>query len=184
MSALSQFELNILDLIATLHNPILDILMPLVTLLGDHGVPSILLALILLIIKKTRKEGVSLGFALISTLISCNLVLKPLGGRIRPYDLVEGLDILIPTLSDFSFPSGHTTVAFATAMVLSHYHKSLSWIFWILATLIGFSRLYLYVHFPTDVLFGVMLGIVCGLVGIKLCNSIYPRLDANSKTAN
>ncbi len=184
MNTLTQFELNILDWISNIHNPILDTIMPIITLLGDHGIPSIILAAILLVMKKTRKEGVALSFALICTLVTCNLTLKPLIGRMRPYDIIDGINLLVPALSDFSFPSGHTTVAFATAAILAYHHKSYAWLFWILASLIGFSRLYLYVHFPSDVIFGVILGIACGYIGIILRKTIYKKINAKKIDTN
>lgn len=165
MELLTQMELRVLAWIATLQNPVLDVAMPAITALGDHGIFPIVLAVVLLAIKKTRAIGISLALSLVSVLLSCNLLLKPLVARIRPYELVD-VSLLVAKLSDYSFPSGHTTVMFATATVLSYYCQSWQGLFYTIAILVGFSRLYLYVHFPSDVLVGAILGVLCGQLGL------------------
>ena len=94
--------------------------MPLVTLFGEHGIVPVVLALILLAIPKTRKAGIALTIALILQVLVVNLGLKPLVGRIRPYDQNPAVTLLVSPLSDYSFPSGHTSCLFLTAVVFSH----------------------------------------------------------------
>ena len=115
-----------------------------------------------------------MGAALILGLIVCNMILKPWVARIRPYDLQEQLGNIIPLLierqHDFSFPSGHTIASFEAATVLMLHNKKLGIPALILACLIAFSRLYLYVHYPTDVITSVILGTAFGFLGNWLVN--------------
>lgn len=159
------FDLPILDWIAeNLYCGFLDFFMPLVTKLGDAGIFWIAVAVVLLFIPKYRKIGLSMGAALLMGLLVCNLTLKPLVARIRPYDLQleqfgKTISLLVATPHDFSFPSGHTIASFEAATVLLLMNKKMGIPAMILAVLIAFSRLYLYVHYPTDVLASVVLGI-------------------------
>lgn len=158
------FDLPVLDWIAShLWCPFLDAVMPVITHLGDGGIFWIALALILLWVPKTRKTGAAMALSLLFGLFICNLGLKPLVGRIRPFDyqLLQGkvIPLLIEAPTDFSFPSGHTIASFEAATVLLIRHRK--WGIWAMvpAALIAFSRLYLYVHYPTDVLASLVLGI-------------------------
>ena len=154
------FDLPILDQIAnTLHCDLLNAVMPIITMFGDAGIFWIAWAAVLLIFPKTRKIGLSMGIALILGLLVCNLTLKPLVARIRPYEFREGIVLLVETPSDFSFPSGHTIASFEAATALAIHNRKLGIPALILACLIAFSRLYLYVHYVTDVLVSVGLGI-------------------------
>ncbi len=118
--------------------------------------------------KVLRYVGVQ-GAALLLGLVCCNLILKPLCARIRPYDLMElkgtVINLIINKPHDFSFPSGHTAASFEAATVIFLHNKKLGIPALILASLIAFSRLYLYVHYPTDVIFGLILGVALGFLG-------------------
>ena len=116
--------------------------------------------------------ALSLGF------IFGNLLLKPLVGRIRPYDITPNINMLVNALSDYSFPSGHTLSSFAVATVILCFNKKIGIFAMIIATLIGFSRLYLYVHFPTDVLCGAILGILFGKLSYKFISTKYKSTKA------
>lgn len=159
------FDLPVLDWIAeNLGCAFLDTAMPLITVLGNGGIFWIAVSVILMLIPKYRKAGFSMGGALLMGLIVCNLVLKPLVARIRPYDYqLEHFDVTIQLLiaapHDFSFPSGHTIASFEAATALLIHDRKLGIPAMILAVLIAFSRLYLYVHYPTDVIASVFLGI-------------------------
>ncbi len=161
MDALNQFELEILLFIReNLTNPVLDFIMPKITFLADGGWFWIALAAALLILPKTRKTGAVMALALIFGLIVGNLTLKPLVARIRPYDLMPGINILVEHLSDFAFPSGHTLASFEGAMGIYLTQKKRFGIpALVLAAIIALSRLYLFVHYPTDVAVGCILGI-------------------------
>ena len=159
------FDLPILDWIQeTMQCTFLDKTMPIVTLFGDGGVFWIGIAVLLLFFAKYRKTGFSMGMALVLGLVVCNITLKPLVARIRPYDFQlqefgREITLLISAQHDFSFPSGHTAASFEAAVVLMlRDRKRFGWAALVLAVLIAFSRLYLYVHYPSDVFASILLG--------------------------
>lgn len=146
----------------------LDVLMPLITKLGNSGAIWIVLALCLLMTRKYRKTGLALCCALALDVIVCNGILKPFVARIRPCDVNTAVQLLIPRPTDFSFPSGHTAASFTAVSVLYSYRQRLWVPALILAVLIAFSRLYLYVHYPSDVVAGMLLGPIFGFLGCRL----------------
>lgn len=172
------FDLPILDWIRdNLTHPILDAAMPPVTTLGNGGIIWILLALVLLLIPKHRAAGIRMAVALLMGLLVCNLGMKPLFARIRPFDFQweycgRVIDLLIAAPQDYSFPSGHTIASFEAATVLLLYRRKWGIPALILAVLIAFSRLYLYVHYPTDVICSVILGVLIGILACKLVDLI------------
>lgn len=162
-------ELGILDFIQShLRSDVLDFIMLLITKLGDGGILWICLSMILLLFRKTRKVGAAMAASLALEVLCCNVILKPLVARTRPCDVNTAVRLLIPRPSDYSFPSGHTGAAFAAASALFFGKKRLGIPALILATLIGFTRLYLYVHYLSDVLAGALLGIMLGWFGNAL----------------
>ena len=175
------FDLPILDWIAAnLWCPFLDAVMPVITLLGDGGIFWIAVAVALLLFKKTRRTGVGMGIALLLGLLLCNLTLKPLCHRPRPYDYQyevfgKTIPLLIERQHDFSFPSGHTIASFEGAGVIWLNNKKWGIAALALASLIAFSRLYLYVHYPTDVLASVALGFALAYLGNWLSRRIPDR---------
>ena len=176
------FDLPILDWIqANLQSGLMDTIMPIITLFGEGGIFWIAWAVLLILIPKTRKIGLGMGFALILGLLVCNVTLKPLVGRPRPYDfqLSEfgvNIKLLIEAQHDFSFPSGHTIASFEAATVLLKNSKKMGIPAMIIAILVSFSRLYLYVHYPTDVLVSVVLGILFAFIGDALATKVAPKL--------
>ncbi len=169
------FEYFILDFIQNLSSPFMDFLMKSVTFLGDAGWVWIAAGIILSIIPKTRKVGFTVCLSLIFSVLISNVTLKPLIARTRPYDLIEGIRLIIDAPKDFSFPSGHTSASFAAAAAIFAYNKKWGSIPLILAFLIGFSRLYLYVHFPTDVLGGAVIGSICAIISYYSIKLIYTK---------
>lgn len=162
-------ELKILDMIQSVHTPVLDTVMCVITKLGNAGAIWIALTLVLLIIPKTRKSGAVLLAALIIDTALCNGILKPWIGRIRPCDVNTSIRLLVARPDDFSFPSGHTAASFAAVMGLYLAGEKKLWKpALVLAILIAFSRLYLYVHYPTDILGGIVVGMVSGYLGWKI----------------
>lgn len=162
-------ELAILDYIQEFMScRFLDMLMPAVTALGNYGILWIALSALLLCFSKTRRIGIVMSVSLIIEIVLCNVILKPAAARVRPFDVNTGIQLLIRAPKDFSFPSGHTGASFAAAAAL-FFAGSRAWIpAGALAVLIGFSRLYLYVHYPTDVLGGALLGIAAGWLACRL----------------
>ena len=179
---MNQFELKILDFIGDkMQCAFLDFILPLITKLGDKGMFWIITAVVLLCIPKTRKIGLSMGVALIIGLLVGNVFLKNVVARIRPYDLNTGVELLISKLSDFSFPSGHTLASFEGATVLLIRNKKLGIPAMILAVIIAFSRLYLYVHYPTDVLAGALLGIAIAFLACFIVDKIFQKVEKKNK---
>lgn len=144
-----------------MHSPILDKVMVGITSLGNGGMVWIIIAAILLLNKKYRKIGVMVIVALLLTTILGEGILKHIVGRLRPSNEILNSSGLISKPLSYSFPSGHTASAFAAAGILAKYFKKYSALIFTLAVLIAFSRLYLYVHYPTDVLAGLFLGLIC-----------------------
>ena len=165
-------ELAILDFIQEfLRNPILDEIMKIITSLGYEGILYYICILLLLIPKKTRKLGIILALAILLNWLLANVTLKPLVARTRPYDVNTAIEIIIHKPSSYSFPSGHTAQAFTAAFAFYFANSKLSKPMFVLATLIAFSRLYFYVHYPTDVLGGILIGCLCGFLANKIINS-------------
>ena len=170
---MNEAELNILWWIREhLTNPFLDTVMPYISSLARHGEFWILVALVLVCFKKTRKAGVAMGIAMACGYLIGNMGMKNLFARTRPYDVVE-VKLLVEKLHDFSFPSGHTLVSFEAATALWYYHRKWGVAALVLAALIAYSRLYLFVHYPTDVLVGAMLGIGIALAACWLTNRLW-----------
>lgn len=166
------FELKILDFIQEHFKcGFFDWFMPLITKLGDGGVFWIAVAVILIFTKKYRKTGAMMGVALLLGLLIGNLTLKPLVARVRPYDMPGvQVDLLVSHLGDKSFPSGHTLACFEAASVLMLNDKRLGISALVIAVSVALSRLYLYVHYPTDVLAGAVLGTLFGFIACYAVN--------------
>lgn len=149
----------------------MDVFWTSVTKLGNAGWFWIALTVLLLIFPKTRPVGVASALALLIGALITNVALKNLVARTRPYEVVEGLQILIAKPKDFSFPSGHSCASFAAAMVyLKMLPKRYGIPAVVLATLIAFSRLYVGVHYPTDVLVGIAIGCFAAWAACKIVN--------------
>ena len=164
-----EWEFEILDFLQSIHSPILTKLMSFVTFLGDAGWFWIILGIFLLCMKKYRFAGIAALTALIFDFAAANLILKPLVARPRPCWINESVEMLVRVPEDYSFPSGHTMASFAAAGALLFMgQKKIGICAVLLAVLMGVSRMYFYVHFPTDVLAGAILGLACGRVGAVL----------------
>ena len=183
------FDLPVLDWIAgNLRCGFLDLIMPLITVLGDAGIFWIAVSVVLLLIPKQRKAGLSMGIALLIGVVICNMILKPWVGRIRPYDYQlqhfgKTIQLLVATPHDFSFPSGHTIASFEAAVALTVHNRKLGIPAMVLAVLIAFSRMYLYVHYPTDVLASVVLGTAFAFLGCFLAKKIFSLVETRRKPA-
>ena len=181
------FDLPILDWIAAnLRTPALDVAMPIITMFGDDGIFWIGVAVVLFLTKKYRKVGLGMAFAMMMGLLLCNVTLKPLIARIRPYDFQmlhfqKEIFLLAGGMHDFSFPSGHTIASFEACTVLMLGDTKLGIPATVLAFLIAFSRLYLYVHYPTDVLTSMVLGTALGILGYHLAQKCDLKLPRRKK---
>ncbi|WP_262361388.1 phosphatase PAP2 family protein [Peptoniphilus senegalensis] len=144
-----------------------------ITSLGNGGLIWIVAALFLIFQNKNmlKREGFTIAVALIIFSVLGLLILKPIIARPRPF-IAQGVDILIKEPMGFSFPSGHTGSSFAAASVIYFYNKKRGLLALILATLIAFSRMYLFVHYPSDIVGGLILGIISSRIAIKITNEI------------
>jgi len=153
-------EFGILYFLQSLHTPWLDVFMKEITRLGDHGIFWILTGVILLCFKKTRIIGLCVILSLAAGFLVGNTFLKNVIARERPCWIDRSVPLLIHNPRDYSFPSGHTLASFEGAVSIWLYNRKWGTAALILAALIGFSRMYLFVHFPTDVLGGLILGVL------------------------
>ena len=162
-------ELTILNWIqAHLRCGFLDAVLPAISWTCNHGELWILLAVVLLLVRSQRKYGAAVSCALVLDLISCNIIIKPLVGRVRPFAVNTAVELLVKAPLDASFPSGHTAVSFAAVFALKTAGSPLWKPALAVAVVIALSRLYLYVHWPSDVLAGALLGAAVGWAGAKL----------------
>lgn len=159
-------------------NPIMDFIMPIITR-EKFLLPVYILGLILLVWKGGRKGRivaiVLVAGAITSDQLSSNLI-KDLVGRLRPCQSLVDLRLLVPCGSGKSFPSSHAVNNFAAAIILTHYYKRFTPIFIIFASIIAFSRIYVGVHYPLDVLGGIIIGSFIGLFVVSLKNLINKQL--------
>lgn len=164
---LQNLEIYILDFIQNnIRNPVLDPILIFITYLGNKGAIWIIISLLLIISKKYRTYGFITLISLILSFLICNFTLKPLISRQRPYTIYEDMLLLISTPKDFSFPSGHTMSSFAATITIFYCNRRFGFFALVLAVLISFSRMYLYVHYPSDILISIPLGILTGYISI------------------
>lgn len=156
--------------------------MNVITHLGDKGILWILLTIALLIVRRTRKLGVLCAFSMLLGLCVTNLVIKNWVARVRPYEVVQRLECLVGIQDDFSFPSGHTTNSLACAWVLFR-RAPRKWGVpaLVLAILIALSRLYVGVHYPTDVLAGAVIGVCSAMLSLWLVPKLEKRFSKLSE---
>lgn len=179
------WEIEVLDALQNIHTPWLDKLMVAITSLGNAGILWIVMAAVLLIIPKTRKAGLCMAIALILDLLITNCLLKNLVARTRPYDVANFTDLIVKKPKDYSFPSGHTAASFtAVTALFMRKEKLLGSIACVVAVLIAFSRMYLYVHFPTDILGGIVVGIVAGVAAGLILKVIDTKLATRNEKSD
>lgn len=160
-----------------------------ITLLGEEGLFLIILSLVFMLFKKTRKVGFGMLLGIIFGSLITNVTVKPLVARPRPFqnELGEYFDLYLQWWKDAgsvhvgekSFPSGHTTSAMA-AMAGYFFvsdKKKVSWLAFIFAILMGFSRIFLCVHYPSDVVGGLIAGLIAGFLASLLINLLYRKTD-------
>lgn len=167
------YEIGILNSIQNIRSEGLDNFFLTITSLGNMSILWFSMILIFMTTKRYRRIGEIILISFFLNLLIVNIILKISVGRVRPYEAAGFTDLLINHLSDNSFPSGHTSYAasFATIIILLAKSKPLKYYVGIIAILIAFSRLYLYVHYPTDVIAGAIVGIIIGIGSIKIYQS-------------
>lgn len=164
--------------------PFLDTVMTVITKLGDNGFVWIAIGVLLLLYGNRTFRGRDWGMVTIISLavnaLLCNVILKPLIGRMRPYEYL-GYEPSIHALGDASFPSGHTSAAFAAATAIYAMNPKWGRIAYVFATLMGLSRLYLGMHFPTDVICGGLLGIFAAWLTITIWKKLERKTTIDKK---
>lgn len=166
MTGINEFDRTVMEFVQRwFHNPVTDAAFPFITYLGESGLIWIALAVVFLCLKKFRKSGALMLCAMAAGFLLGELLLKNIVCRERPFQTFPAYtSLLISPPSGFSFPSGHTCSSFAAATVLCFHSRKWGIPALILAALIGFSRIFLFVHWPTDVLAGLVLGVAMGLL--------------------
>ena len=159
-----------------LRTPFLTPIMVFFSKLGNAGLIWIFTGLLLLISKRTRRGGFDLLICLFAAYIVNDLVIKLLVARSRPYDIIEGLNILVSPLSSYSFPSGHTNISFASALAMTLAFGRKGALAYIPAVLIAVSRCYVGVHYPSDVLAGIIVGTTVALA-VYFLSQKYVKTD-------
>ena len=153
-------EMEILYGIQGIHTEVLNKIMIFLSTIGNAGICWIFLSLTLSVIPRTRKCGITMLCAMALTFLTGNIILKNLIARQRPCAVDTSVALLIPFPSEYSFPSGHTSNGITASVTLFLYYKKAGVIAILAALMIAFSRLYLFVHYPTDILGGIILGII------------------------
>lgn len=171
---IQNIDFTILDFIHNnLTSPRLNPVMTFITTLGNGGAIWIVITILMLFSKKYKKTGIMMTIGLVLCLITGNVILKPYVARLRPFQIAEGINLLIKTPHDFSFPSGHTYSSILSGTIIFLQHRKEGICALILGILISFSRLYLYVHFPSDVFAGAILGVMTAIFSIKLTQYLF-----------
>lgn len=155
----------------------MDFIMPKISMLGDYGIFLIALCIFFLCIKKFRKMGVVLAASLLLDFLLGNIIIKNLVARPRPYWINTSFELIVDGLSDYSFPSAHTAMMFSLAVVVFSFYRKWGIAAFAAAVLVGFSRMYLYVHNLTDVLCGMLLGILTA----RLVLMVYKNIEEKRK---
>lgn len=171
-------ELEVLYKLQEMHTAFLNPLMIGVTTLGDNGLIWIVIAAILLFFKKTRKCGILMLITMAVCLVLGNLCIKNIVQRPRPFQVDPSVFLLINKPGEYSFPSGHTMHGFAAATMIFLHNRKGGIAALILASVIAFSRMYLFVHFPTDILGGLIIGALAALVVYHIFYKIKKKEDA------
>lgn len=162
------FDSVILSWFQSIQNEFLTVLFKAITFLGEGGLIWIALGLCLIAYKKTRWVGISVLLALLFSLLVGNVTLKPLVARPRPCWRNPLVNLLIQNPKDYSFPSGHSLSSFAAAMAIFMNHRKMGVAALLFAFIMGCTRLYFYVHYPTDVLAGMLFGLILGFLAYRI----------------
>ena len=173
------WEFSLLYALQDIHAPWLDKVMTFITTLGNSAVYNIwiLFGIVCLFLKKQRKMGLQVLLSMLFTFLLGNLVIKNLVARVRPCDIDTAIALLIPHPGEWSFPSGHSMNSMIAAIAIFLNNKKIGIPAIILAALIGLSRLYHFVHFPTDVLGGFVIAVVAALFINYIFNIVTKKLQ-------
>lgn len=187
------FDLAVFEWVQGIQGKVMTAIMVTITTLGDEGIIFIAMGIIFFFFKKYRKVGFAILIALVVMLLCNNIILKDFLARPRPFNLFiidpeayslwggEGAKYFFPNLvhapSSFSFPSGHTSSAFAAAFAILIYNRKIGIPMTFFAALMGFSRIYVEVHYCTDVIAGAVVALVYALIAAGIVQLLYPFVE-------
>lgn len=171
------FDSVLLNWFQSIHNDILTGIFEVITTLGEAGIIWILIGLLLLVGTRTRWLGITVLIALLFTLLVGNLTLKPLVARPRPCWRHPEIPLLIANPKDFSFPSGHSMSSFAAASAIWMWNRRAGVVALAGAVIMAATRLYFYVHYPTDVVAGMLIGVVLGVLAHGIVSRVRRRWE-------
>lgn len=171
------FDSTLLDWFQSIQNDMLTGIFKVITTLGEGGVLWIILGLLLLVNKKTKWMGITVLVALLFTLLVGNLTLKPLVARPRPCWRHPEIPLLIANPKDFSFPSGHSMSSFAAATAVLTWNRRAGIAALAGAVIMACTRLYFYVHYPTDIVAGLLIGVVLGILAYRIVKPVGRRWE-------
>ena len=181
------FDLAIFEWVQSIQNGFLNMFFKIYTTLGEAGILFIGIAFALMITKKFRKVGFAMIAALAIMVVGNNLILKNIFARPRPFNLdpaeyawwfkIYVFPEIVSRPSSFSFPSGHSSSAFAAAFVAMFYNRKWGSLLMVLAFLMGFSRIYVEVHYPTDVIAGIFVGLIYALLAAIVVKFLFPVFE-------
>ena len=175
IQAVYSFDETVLRFVQeSLRSPALTAVMRFFSTIGDMGMVWILLGVVLVCIRRTRRGGVEMLCSLAAEFVLCDLIIKRIVARPRPYLLLEWLELLVHEESSFSFPSGHSASSFACAVALTCAFGKKGALAFIPAAMIALSRIYVGVHHPSDVIAGVLLGSAVGAAVYFISRRIVP----------
>lgn len=171
------FDSVLLDWFQSIQNDILSGIFEVITTLGEAGIIWILIGLLLLVGRKTRWLGITVLIALLFSLLVGNLTLKPLVARPRPCWRHPEIPLLIANPKDFSFPSGHSMSSFAAASAIWMWNRKAGIVALAGAVIMAATRLYFYVHYPTDVVAGMFIGLALGVLADRIIRQVRKRWE-------
>lgn len=175
-------DMQILYAIQAMRAPWLDqLILGLTKVMGSYGQIWVIVGIVLLLFRKTRKCGIAVIVSYVLVFLVGHVVLKDLIARPRPCHVDETVALLVPRPDSYSCPSTHSAWAFAAAVAIFCRDKRWGAAALVAAVLMGFSRMYLFVHFPTDVLLGAVLGAALGFAAVKLVNAVGKKLAEQRK---
>ncbi|MBE6837154.1 MAG: phosphatase PAP2 family protein [Ruminococcus sp.] len=181
MELIAEFDNFIFSVAEMISCSFFDWFFRIITYTGDKGIVWIVAGLALMTIKKTRKIGYCVIVSLLVTVILNNYMLKEIFDRTRPFVADPSIKLLIDIPHGSSFPSGHTSSSFAAATAIFMYNRKMGVFALAYATLMGLSRIYLHVHYATDVIGGMIVGIVIAVlvaIGIeKVYNKFQEKMN-------
>ncbi len=143
---------------------------------GSYGQLWVIVGAVLLIFKKTRKTGVAVLISYVLVFVFGQMILKNLFDRPRPCHIDQAFKLLVERPTSSSFPSTHSAWAFAAATAIFMKFKKAGIAAFVVASIIAFSRMYMFLHFPTDVLTGILFGIAVGIASVKLLDLVAKKI--------